>query len=255
MPDKNHIYGRQIHLYMPSLPGKNRIEGSFKNRTASFLQWRENNKCTFHFIALLVFLSVLPLLEDNEVARIFTDLMLVILLFFAVQAISREVYLMMAGLLLVGITIILYALYYLTTTVHYFNAATVVTLVFFIMVSIAIFTTVIREKEINRDTIFGAISVYFLLGITWALGIMVLVIFSPGSFDIATIRTDQLVYISDYIGYSFSILTTTGNYNVAAMTSTARTVMMFEMISGTLYIAVLVSWLVGKFLKERQAGQ
>ena len=31
--------------------------------------------------------------------------------------------------------------------------------------------------------------------------------------------------------------------------------MMFEMISGTLYIAVLVSWLVGKILKREQAGQ
>ena len=77
---------------MPSLPGQNNIKGSFKNKTASFLQWRENNKCTFHFIALIVFLCVLPLLEDSEVARIFTDVMLVILLFFAVQAISREVY-------------------------------------------------------------------------------------------------------------------------------------------------------------------
>ena len=58
---------------MPSLPGENKIKGSFKNKTAAFLQWRDDNKCTFHFIALIVFLSVLPLLEDSEAARIFTD--------------------------------------------------------------------------------------------------------------------------------------------------------------------------------------
>ncbi len=239
---------------MPSLPGQTNLEGSLKNRTAAFLQWRENNKCTFHFIALIVFLSILPLLEDSEVARIFTDILLVILLFFAVQAISHKVYQMIIGIVLVLITIILYALFYLTSHVHFFNAAIVVTLVFFIMVSVAIFSTVIREREIRRDTIIGGISVYFLLGLTWALGIMVLEIFSPASFNIATRSPNQLIYISDYIGYSFSILTTTGNYNVTALTSTARTVTMFEMISGTLYIAVLVSWLVGKFLKERQVG-
>jgi len=238
---------------MPSLPVPNNLQGTFKNKTAAFFQWRENNKCTFHFIALIVFLSVLPLLEDSEVARIFTDILLVILLFFAVQAISHEVYLMAAGIVLVGITIILYGLYYLTSHVHYFNAAIVVTLVFFIMVSVAIFSAVIRERDIKMDTIIGAISVYFLLGLTWALGIMVLGIFLPGSFNIATQKPDQLIYISDYIGYSFSILTTTGNNNVTAMTSTARTVIMFEMICGSLYIAVLVSWLVGKFLKNRQA--
>ncbi len=240
---------------MPSTPGKNMIKGSLENKTAAFLKWRDENKCTFHFIALIVFLSVLPLLEDSEAARIFTDILLVILLFFAIQAISRNVHLMVIGVVLVIITIILYSFYYLTGIAHYFHAAVVVTLVFFILVSIAIFLVVIHEREIRRDTIFGAISVYFLLGLTWAMGIMAMEIFSPASFDIVTKRTDQLVYISDYIGYSFSILTTTGNYNVAALTSTARTVTMFEMIIGTLYIAVLVSWLVGKFLSNRQAGE
>lgn len=246
--------GKYTYSMLP-LPGKNNLEGSLKNKTTTLLQWRKNNEYTFHFIALLVFLSVLPLLEDSETARVFTDILLVILLFFAVQAISHKVYLMIVGIVLVGIAIILYTLFYLTTTVKYFNAAIVVTLVFFILVSIAIFLAVIYEREIRRDTIIGAISVYFLLGITWAIGIMVMVIFSPGSFEIAPKRPDQLLYISDYIGYSFSILTTTGNYPIATLTSTARTVMMFEMIIGTLYIAVLVSWLVGKFLKERQTGQ
>ena len=31
--------------------------------------------------------------------------------------------------------------------------------------------------------------------------------------------------------------------------------MMFEMIIGTLYIAILVSWLVGKFLENRRDGK
>ena len=106
--------------------------------------------------------------------------MLVILLFFAVQAISRNVHPMVIGVVLVIITIILYSFYYLTGIAHYFNAAIVVTLVFFILVSIAIFLAVIREREIRRDTIFGAISVYFLLGLTWAMGIMAMEIFSPG---------------------------------------------------------------------------
>lgn len=246
--------GRYIYC-MPSLPGENKAKVSFKTKAAAFLQWRDNNKCTFHFIALIVFLAVLPLLEDSEAARIFTDILLVILLFFAVQAISHKVYQMVIGIVLVIITIIFYAFFYLTGVVRYFNAAIVVTLVFFILVSIAIFLAVIREREITRDTIFGAISVYFLLGLTWAMGIMVIEIFSPASFNVVTKRTGQLWYISDYIGYSFSILTTTGNYNVAAITSTARTVTMFEMIIGTLYIAVLVSWMVGKFLIKRQAGE
>jgi hypothetical protein len=239
---------------MKSLPVRLNPQGSFKNKTEFVLKWRENNKCTFHFIALLVFLIVIPLLEDSEVARIFSDILLVVLLFFALQAISHRIYIMLIGFFLLGITIIFYCLFYLTGINHYFNAAIMSTLVFFILLSVTLFLLVIREQEINRDTIVGAISVYFLLGLTWAVGVMVMVIFLPGSFNITTQRPDQLIYLSDYIGYSFSILTTTGNYNVSALTSTARMITMFEMITGTLYIAVLVSWLVGKFLKNRSPG-
>ena len=71
---------------------------------------------------------------------------------------------------------------------------------------------------------------------------------SPGSFNTGVIGGNTLNHLSDYIGYSFSVLTTTGNYSVSALTSTARMVMMFEMIIGTLYIAVLISWLVGRFI-------
>jgi hypothetical protein len=237
---------------MPHLPVEDNRQSSGNTTTAAFLQWREDNKYTFHFIALLAFLVVIPLLQDNNVARFVTDILLVLLLFFAILAIGYTMYIMVAGIVLAGITILLFALFYLTGIAHYFNAALVVSLVFFIMVSVTIFTAVIREREMRRDTIIGAISVYFLLGLTWAIGIIVMMIFSPGSFDIATGSPDRLVYLSDYIAYSFSILTTTGNYNIIALTSTARTVTMFETITGTLYIAILVSWLVGKFLQNKE---
>jgi len=235
---------------MPHLPGDDNNQSSWSNKTAAFLQWRENNKYTFHFIALLAFLVVIPLLQDNKVARFVTDILLVLLLFFAILAIGYKMYIRVAGIFLAGITIVLFALFYLTSSIQFFNAALVVSLVFFIMVSVTIFTAVIHEREMRRDTIIGAISVYFLLGLTWAMGIIVMMIFSPGSFDIATGSPGRLVYLSDYIAYSFSILTTTGNYNIIALTSTARTVMMFETITGTLYIAILVSWMVGKFLQN-----
>jgi hypothetical protein len=70
----------------------------------------------------------------------------------------------------------------------------------------------------------------------------------PSSFTLAGIEANQLRYLPDFISYSFSFLTTTGNYDVAAATSFARMTMMFEMITGTLYIAILISWLVGKLV-------
>ena len=73
-------------------------------------------------------------------------------------------------------------------------------------------------------------------------------LFVPSSFSLAGVEANQLRYLPDFISYSFSFLTTTGNYDVAAATSFARMIMMFEIITGTLYIAILISWLVGKLV-------
>jgi hypothetical protein len=99
---------------MPHLPGDDNNQSSCSNKTAALLQWRENNKYTFHFIALLAFLVVIPLLQDNNVARFVTDILLVLLLFFAILAIGYKMYIRVAGIFLAGITIVLFALFYLT---------------------------------------------------------------------------------------------------------------------------------------------
>jgi hypothetical protein len=79
---------------------------------------------------------------------------------------------------------------------------------------------------------------------------MVIELLVPSSFTLTGIQANQLRFLPDFISYSFSFLTTTGNYDVVAATPFARMIMMFEMIVGTLYIAILISWLVGKMIRD-----
>lgn len=213
-----------------------------------FLDWRYHNKYTFNFIAIIIFLVLLPLFADNSVAQVFIDILIIIVLFFAVHAISENPVRLVIGMILAGIAIILDSLFYLTGKDTYYHISILIALLFFGFVSVIIFFGIIRERDITRDTIFGALSVYFLLGITWAFGIMAMETAYPRSFGIVGSGSVQLSQLPDFIGYSFSVLTTTGNYSISALTSTARMVMMFEMAIGTLYIAVLISWMVGRFL-------
>lgn len=213
-----------------------------------FLAWRYHHKYTFNFMAIIAFLVLLPLLADNSVAQVFIDILIIIVLIFAVHAISDHRTTLLIGFILAAIAVVLDVSYYLSGSMKYYHSSVIVALVFFAFVAIVIFFGVIRERDITLDTITGALSVYFLMGISWAFGIMALETASPGSFNTGVIGGNSLNHLSDYIGYSFSVLTTTGNYSVSAITSTARMVMMFEMIVGTLYIAVLISWLVGRFI-------
>jgi hypothetical protein len=233
---------------MKTSPEVRETEKTVKTGLDWFLSWRFHHKYTFNFIAIISFLVLLPLFADNSVAQIFIDILIIIVLIFAIHAISDHISTMVIGLILAGITVILDVMYYFSGLMKYFYYSVIVALVFFGFISVVIFLGVIRERDITLDTIAGALSVYFLVGITWAFGIMTMETVSPGSFNTGLLGGNSLNHLSDYVGYSFSILTTTGNYNVSALTSTARMIMMFEMIVGTLYIAVLISWLVGRFI-------
>ncbi len=232
------------------IPGPSTInpEKPIKAWLMHFLSWRYQHKYTFNFIAIIAFLILLPLLADNSVAQVFIDILIIVVLIFAVHAISDHRTTLAVGFIMAATAVVLDVLYYLSGLMKYYHSSVIVALVFFAFVAIVIFFGVIRERDITLDTIAGALSVYFLIGISWAFGIMALETASPGSFNTGVIGGNTLNHLSDYIGYSFSVLTTTGNYSVSALTSTARMVMMFEMIIGTLYIAVLISWLVGRFI-------
>ncbi|HTY14852.1 MAG TPA: hypothetical protein VMC42_04025 [Methanoregulaceae archaeon] len=235
------------------IPGPTEInpQKPIKDWLAGFLSWRYHHKYTFNFIALIAFLILLPFLATNPAAQVFIDVLIILVLIFAVHAISDHRTTLVIGVILALIAVLLDVVYYVTGLMKYYHFSVIVALVFFAFVTIVIFSGIIRENRITFDTIAGALSVYFLMGITWAFGIMAMETAAPGSFDTKLIGGNTVNHLSDYIGYSFSVLTTTGNYNVSAMTSTARMIMMFEMIVGTLYIAVLISWLVGRFLFKR----
>lgn len=214
----------------------------------NFLKWVTNNRYTFNFIAVLLFLAFLPLVAEDSFTQFIVAILIIVVLFFSLHAISANRLHLVIGIFLAICLIFLNFLYFLTQVLHYHQNSIMVALFFFGFVAIVIFSGIIRGQETTRDTIFGAISVYFLIGITWAFGIMTMENLSPHSFSLGGTGADSIRSLSDYVGYSFSVLTTTGNYPVIALTSTARMMMMFEMITGTLFIAVLISWLVGKLL-------
>ena len=105
--------------------------------------------------------------------------------------------------------------------------------------------SVVRAKSVTSDVLSGAIAVYFLIGIAWAVIYALIEGLSPGSFAVADASRgtiwDQLLY------FSFTTLTTLGYGDIAPLTPVARIWTVFEAICGTLFLAVLVSRLVGLY--------
>ncbi len=111
-------------------------------------------------------------------------------------------------------------------------------------VTILVFISLITTKEITSTTIWQAISVYLLIGLTWATFFTFVEAIIPGSFHDNTGLSSTLTYpVMAY--YSFVTLATLGYGDIVPMTSAARGLAVLEVLTGVLFMAILISRLVG----------
>ena len=128
---------------------------------------------------------------------------------------------------------------------------TILLSIFYVFTLSRILLYVIRGR-VTRDRIYGAISVYFLIGLAWAPLYRMVHISEPDAFS----GTPQIVYSGvhyfDYVYYSFVSLCTLGFGDIVPVSGLARSLTMLEAITGILYMAVLVSRLVSLYRTDRE---
>jgi len=103
---------------------------------------------------------------------------------------------------------------------------------------------VLRGRKVSADKILGALSVYLMLGLTWAWIYTMLALDDPGAFR------GSMEGPVDFIYFSFVTLTTLGYGDVAPATARARSLCIVEAVMGVLFLAVLVSRLVAGYKPE-----
>jgi hypothetical protein len=116
-----------------------------------------------------------------------------------------------------------------------------------------VFTHVFNSPEVGKQQIFGAISVYLLVGILFTQLYEILIYiqgnaiyFDPSRFPDKTIGTSQVLY------YSFVTLATVGYGDVSPFSPVARALSVFESLVGVMYIAILIARFVAKYEKKSQ---
>lgn len=108
---------------------------------------------------------------------------------------------------------------------------------------------VMAPGHVDGDRIAGAVCVYLLLGLTWALGFWLLETVQPGSFEGPTTAGGEVAFVY----YSFSTLTTLGYGDVTPKAPLARTLSWMEAVCGQMFLAVTVATLVGLRLGRTSA--
>ncbi len=103
---------------------------------------------------------------------------------------------------------------------------------------------------ITMNKIIGAICIYLLIGLNWSVFYLFINIANPNSFHGLT-STAIGVQFSELLYYSYVTITTLGYGDVTPIRPIARTLSYLEAIVGQFYVAVLVAWLVGMYLSEK----
>ena len=121
-------------------------------------------------------------------------------------------------------------------------------LVFTAYVTVVVLAAVLRGGKVTGDKIAGAICVYLLLGLAWAMIYGLVALVQPGSFhtpvDAHLVEHAATRAEYGFIYFSFATLTTLGYGDITPASSFARMFAWMEAVVGQLYIAILVARLV-----------
>ena len=122
-------------------------------------------------------------------------------------------------------------------------------ILFMAFTAIVILLFVLNASQVDEDLLYGAVAIYMLIGGTWSMIYTILEEVHFGSFTIAAAYDiDGVVTFFDLLFYSFATLTTLGYGDIVPVTSLARSLAVVEAIIGVMYLAIIISRLVGIFI-------
>lgn len=124
-------------------------------------------------------------------------------------------------------------------------------LVFLVFVTSVLVWSIVKNPSVTGDTLAGAVSAYFLIGITFGVAYMMIDGLLPGSFRDTVVPGKQFMP-SDFTFFSFVTLTTVGYGDIVPWAAHARSLAIVESVIGIMYPAVLISRLVGLHGRKRE---
>ena len=116
---------------------------------------------------------------------------------------------------------------------------------FFISTAFKTAKQVLFTGEIDGNKILGAICLYLLLGLIWAVTYTLLQLQFPKSFQMLQEQSQWFTLFPDFIYFSFVTITTLGFGDISPTLPVARFLVYLEAIIGQFYLAILVASLVG----------
>ncbi len=127
-------------------------------------------------------------------------------------------------------------------------------LAFDVFIVVVIFRRVFSHDKPNAETVFGALCIYLLVGFGFTSLYGLISSFDPHAFhlDLAT-NLHAVPDRFDFIYYSFGTISSLGAAGITPVSGEARSLTVIEGILGVLYLAVLISRLMGAYRTDNSS--
>jgi len=205
----------------------------------------EQTRYTTLLWSLVILFLLYPVVQRLGLSR-FWSLFFIAELLFAVYSVSEGMKSLKIAALLVTPAILgeLSFFFLETRETHWFSVISVG--VFLGYVAFVVYkTSVFSKGRMTPDRVAGAIAVYLLLGLLWALVYGMVSSTDPDAFTgLASFSLEESGAQQDFIYFSFVTLTTLGYGDMSPVSPFAKTLAWFEAVFGQLYLAVTIARLV-----------
>ena len=206
---------------------------------------------------LVVMITCVPVLREQSESSVVMELGITGVLLFSVYSLSYLPRVRWWAFSLALITVIENWILHVHFSKALYLAAYLCNLGFFLLVIAVIASNIFRSRRVDINVILGAICIYLLACIAWALAYGLVEGLYPGSFylngspiahpmDVLRVR----VLLSDFIYFSIVTFTTLGYGDFLPFTSLTRILAALEAVSGQLYVAIVLARLMGIYLQN-----
>lgn len=214
-----------------------------------------DSKYTFLLFTLIALIMLPPYVGDGFVGKMLNLFLITLILVAALIALPKRKHLIITFIVLAVISTFssVLSVYFDRVVASIIDNATTS---IYLFAAIVIFTKdVLGSKKVTRDTMYGSICIYLLIGVTYGLIYGLVEVVHPGSFKIIIQPNTAAFQGIDFYYFSFITLTTVGYGDIAILTPYAKSVVILESITGIFYLAILVARLVALGTNGNNNGQ
>ncbi len=202
-------------------------------------------------VALVLLLIGAPIVDKMPHGRSIETVLLTLVLVSGVLAVGRSRRTLVWAAVLVAPAVVGRWMNHFLPELAPAEISLVAGLVFVVFLVVQFLRFILRAPRVNAEVMYAGISVYLLLGLSWMFAYQLVARLVPGAFAFSTgPASGQTMDGFTAYYFSFVTLTTVGYGDITPVTNGARALAAMEAMTGTLYVAVLISRLVALYSSQ-----